>query len=259
MKIVVCVKQVPGASNVKIDPETKRLGRDGVVAILNPFDLHALEAAIELRGLLGAEVVALSMGPPKAEEALREALAFGADRAALLCDRRFAGSDTWATSHALALAVRKLGDVGLVLCGKQAIDGDTAQVGPEMAAHLGWAQAANVAEITPDGATHLVVRRLLDGGQDRCRLRLPAVLAVAKEIAQPRVPSLKGYLRALSAPLEVWDAAAIGADESRLGLKGSPTRVVRTATPPPRGRCVRTLTADMLDELLEELCHADAI
>ena len=255
MNIVVCIKQVPGSTGIKLDPETKQLIRDSAPAVINPFDYHALEAAVRLREEMGGEVIALSMGPAKAEAALREALAFGADRAVLLNDRRFAGSDTWATSYVLAAAIRRLDGVNLVLCGRQAIDGDTAQVGPELAAQLGWAQALNVAELQCR-ADDLLVKRLLDDGYDRCLVRLPAVLGVVRELNSPRVPTLNGYLRASAAGVTVWDAAAIHADESRLGLQGSPTRVVGTAAAPPRAKRQKRLALTQLNELLKELDYA---
>jgi len=221
MKIAVCVKQVPGVSSVKIDPETKRLVRDEVVSVINPFDYYALEQAIQLRERHGGEVVAVSMGPAKAVEALRECLAFGADRAVLLSDRKFAGSDTWATSYVLALAIRKLGGVDLVLCGKQAIDGDTAQVGSGIAAHLDWTQASGVSAMELSEGGRVSLKRMKDDGYDRCSAALPSVVSVLKELNEPRVPRLSGWLRAVSAQIEAWDAEAIGADPSCLGLKGS--------------------------------------
>lgn len=250
MRIVVCVKQVPAGTAVKIDPETKRLVREGVEAVMNPFDLPALETALRLRdtigaaGAVGGEVIALTMGPPKAEGVLREALALGADRAVLLSDRRFGGSDTWATSYVLSRALQTLGDVDLVLCGKQAIDGDTAQVGPGIAAHCAWAQATEVdaieTPVIPDG-TITARRRSGPGHTDRFRLRLPAVLAVTQDIHESRVPRLAGWLRAVDAPVTAWDADAIAADATLIGLKGSPTRVVSTAAPAPRGKDARWL------------------
>ncbi len=255
MNIAVCIKQVPGGAGVQLDPVSRQLIRDSVPAVINPFDYHALEAAILLKEEFGGRVVALSMGPPKAEAALREALAFGADEAVLLSDRRFAGSDTWATSYVLSRAVRKLGGIDLVLCGRQAIDGDTAQIGPELAAQLGWPQALNAAELRFEGDS-LLVKRLLDDGYDRCRVRLPAVVSVVRELNTPRVPTLKGYLRAVMAEVTARDASALECDDARLGLKGSPTRVVSTAPPPPRSGIRKHLNPDQLNELLKELEHA---
>ncbi|MDD4817962.1 MAG: electron transfer flavoprotein subunit beta/FixA family protein [Victivallaceae bacterium] len=247
MKIIVCIKQVPAAASVRIDPVTLQLIREGVGSVINPFDYHALEAALALRETAGGEVTVLTMGPPKAETALREALALGADRAVLLTDRAFAGSDTWATAYLLSLAVRKLGGADLLLCGKQAIDGDTAQVGPQLAARLGIVQATGVSELRfVDGAT-LEVRRMLDGGGDLLRLRLPALLGVERDLNRPRVPTLPGYLRAVDRPVTVWSAAELNPDPALIGLAGSPTRVVssRPAELPKRDTVlVRGSSAD---------------
>ena len=155
MKIVVCIKQVPATNDAKIDPETKRIIREGLKAVLNPFDTYAVEEGIQLRNRFGGEVIILSMGPEKAMLSLREGLAVGADRAILLSDRAFGGSDTWATSYVLAKAIEKIGDVDLVICGKQAIDGDTAQVGPGIAAHLEWLQATYVLKVEEIGRAHV--------------------------------------------------------------------------------------------------------
>ena len=255
MKIVVCVKQVPDTTAVKIDPETKSLIRESAGAVVNLFDYHAAEAALQLREQTGGEVIVLSMGPASAESTLREMLAFGADRAILLNDRRFAGSDTWATSYTLACAIRKIGDVDLVLCGRQAVDGDTAQVGPELAAQLGLPQVINVAELSHSGDT-LLARRMLDNGYDRCRVKLPAVASVVREINEPRVPTLQGYLRAVSANLTIWTADDLGAQVNRIGLKGSPTRVVHAVPQALRTKATRRLDLSQLDELLEELHYA---
>ncbi len=234
MKIVVCIKQVPATNDAKIDPETKRIIREGLKAIMNPFDTYALEEGVRLREKLGGEVIALTMGPPKAEAVLREALAAGADRGILLSDRAFGGSDTWATSYALAKAIEKIGDVDLVICGKQAIDGDTAQVGPGISAHLNWMQAASVMAVEQVDESCITVKRMHEEGHDICKMQLPAVLTVVKDINTPRIPSLKGRLAAQKAQIPVWKPEDIGADPDKLGLKGSPTRVVKTQPPDPR-------------------------
>lgn len=263
MKIVVCVKQVPGVSSVKIDPETKRLIREGVVSVINPFDYYALEEALRLRKIYGGTVTALSMGPQKAGDALREALAFGADNAVLLCDKRFAGSDTWVTSYVLALAVRKLGAVDLLLCGKQAIDGDTAQVGPGIAAHMrDWPHVAGVSAVKGFENDMLSVKRMTDGGYDECLVKVPVVLSVIKEINEPRVPGLKGWLKAESALIETWDAEQINAEANLLGLNGSPTRVVKTAMPQGRNKNTKLFDGDEIEsakKLLHELKIISAI
>jgi len=269
VKIVVCIKQVPGSNDVKIDPETKRIVREGARAVLNPFDLYAIEEAVRLRERFGGEVVALSMGPPSAGAVLREAVSIGADRGILLSGRAFAGSDTWATSYALSRAIQTIGDVDLILCGKQAVDGDTAQVGPGVAAHLGWQQATYVCEIVDVNVPAVTVRRLNEEGSDLCRLSLPAVLTVVKGINVPRVPSLRGVLAGHAAEIPVWAPEDIGASSDRIGLDASPTRVVETSTPPPRAGETQTLSglpqesAKALAALLhacgltgKEVCHA---
>ncbi len=234
MKIVVCIKQVPATQDVVIDPETKRLKRENVAAEMNPFDLYALEEALRLVEAHGGEAIALSMGPSQAAASLREALCCGADRAILLSDRAFAGSDTWATSYALAQAVRHLGGVDLVLCGKQAVDGDTAQVGPGIAAHLDWPQVTYVSAVREVADGTMTVVRLHEEGCDVVRTALPAVLTVVKDINVPRVPTLRRCREAHRMDIPVLAAADIGAEAACLGLEGSPTRVVKAAPPPPR-------------------------
>jgi len=237
MRIVVCVKQVPDTTEVRIDPDRGTMVRRGVPSILNPLDAHAVEAAVRLREEVGGEALALSMGPPQAEEALREALARGCDRAVLLTDRAFAGADTWATSYTLARALKKLAPVDLVVCGKQAVDGDTAQVGPGIAAHLGWPQVTYVRAIRHVADGTAVVERLTDYANETLRVRLPAVLTVLKDLNVPRLPSLVSLMRARRAEVERWGPQQVGGDENEMGLNGSPTRVVRIFTPPQRGEC----------------------
>lgn len=242
MKIVVCIKQVPASNDAKIDPETKRIVREGISAIMNPFDTYALEEGVLLRDRFGGEVIALSMGPEKATLVLREAISTGADRAILLSDRAFGGSDTWATSYALAKAIEKIGQVDLVICGKQAIDGDTAQVGPGIAAHLDWLQATYVMAMEDATATGIRVRRMHEDGYDICDLRFPAVMTVVKGINTPRVPTLKGRLASQKSVITVWKPADIGAEIDKIGLDGSPTRVVKTQPPLPRNTVTQVIT-----------------
>lgn len=256
MKTVVCIKQVPATNDAKIDPETKRIIREGQKAILNPFDTYAVEESVQLREKLGGETIALSMGPPKAENVLREAISVGMDRGVLLSDRAFGGSDTWATSYALAQAIRKIGAVDLVICGKQAIDGDTAQVGPGIAAHLGWTQATYVMAIEEVSADRIKVRRMHEDGYDICELKFPAVITVVKDINTPRVPSLKGRLASRKSEIPVWKPADIAADVAKIGLDGSPTRVVRTQPPPARDTVTKKIKgtpAECAAELIKEL------
>ncbi|TCL64786.1 electron transfer flavoprotein beta subunit [Hydrogenispora ethanolica] len=231
MKIVVCVKQVPETTEVKINPETNTLVREGVASIINPFDMYAVEEAIRIKEKLGGTVTVLSMGPPQAAESLRELIGMGADDAILLSDRAFAGSDTLATAHALAKGIAKIGEVGLILCGKQAIDGDTAQVGPEIAENLGIPHLTYVKKVNEIAADHLIAERMNEEGYERVQIPLPALITVVKEINEPRLPSLKGMMRAKKAVITTWTAAMIDADPAKIGLKGSPTWVKRIFIP----------------------------
>jgi electron transfer flavoprotein beta subunit len=231
VKTIVCVKQVPASTRVEIDPETKTLVREGVAGVLNPLDAFAVEEALRIRQRLGGSVIALTLGPPQAERMLREVMALGVDEGVLVTGREFAGSDTWATSYALACAVRSLGAYDLILCGKQAVDGDTAHVGPQLAARLGLPQATFVRRIRELAPGRAVVERLTDAGSETLRLPLPAVLSVVKDINEPRLPNLADLCRARFARVRALDPASIGAERSCIGLDGSRTRVVRIFTP----------------------------
>lgn len=233
MHIVACIKQVPDTAEVRINPETGTLMREGVPSIINPYDVHAVEAGIQLKEQYGAKLTVLTMGPPQAESALLECIAMGADEAVLLTDRAFAGSDTWATAYALSLAMRKL-QPDVILCGKQAIDGDTAQVGPEMATMLDMPHVAYIKKIVgvEDGAMR--VWRLMDEGYDVVEAKLPVLLTVVRELNTPRLPSLKGKMRAKKYAVPRWSAADVGADEKKLGLQGSPTQVKNIFAPEMR-------------------------
>lgn len=236
MRIVVLIKQVPDTTEVRIDGETNTLIREGVPSIINPFDTYAIEEALRQREKAGeGTVTVMSMGPPQVDGALREALSLGVDDAVLLSDRAFAGSDTWSTSYTLAAGIRKLGGADVILCGKQAIDGDTAQVGPGVAQFLDIPQVTYVRklEISPDGTA--IAQRMMDDGHDVVRTPLPALFTVVKEINEPRLPSLKGKMRAKKAEITVWGQGDLDVDPAELGLDGSPTRVVRIFAPEPRG------------------------
>ncbi len=233
MNIVVCIKQVPDTMDVRIDPKTNTLVRDGVPSILNPFDEFAIEEGLRLRERFGGTVTAVTMGPQQATEVLRTALAMGADTAVLLSDRAFAGSDTLATSYTLSQAIRRIGAVDMVITGKQAIDGDTAQVGPGIAARLGFTQltyVSKVESVDPEKGT-LIVERLLDGGRERVEGVLPALLTVVKGINIPRQPSILKMKKARTAEIPVWTAADIQADPLQTGQNGSPTWVERIFSP----------------------------
>jgi len=236
MNIIVLVKQVPDASEVKINRETNTLIRDGVPSIINPYDRYAIEEALRLREKHGGKVTAVTMGPPQAVEALKEAVSLGVDEVVLLSDRAFAGADTWATSYALSQGIRKIGDFDLVIAGKQAIDGDTAQVGPETADMLGIPFVAYIRKIEQVEGSKMVAERLMDEGYDVVETTLPALITVVKEINEPRVPSLKGKMKAKNLKVAAWTAADIGSDVNKIGLRGSPTQVVRIFPPTPRGQ-----------------------
>ncbi len=233
MEIVVCVKQVPDTAEVKIDPVTNTLIRQGVPSIVNPFDKNAVEAAIQLKEKHGGRVTVISMGPPQAQDALKECIAMGADEALLISDRAFGGADTLATSYTLAAAIKKIGIVDMILCGKQAIDGDTAQVGPEMAEHLDWAQVTCVSRIELTGQT-VRLEREHEEGYEVVETSLPVLLTVTKSINEPRYPTVKGTMKANRKQIPVWTAADLEVEPQHLGLKGSPTQVRRIFTPPRR-------------------------
>ncbi|HID30402.1 MAG TPA: electron transfer flavoprotein subunit beta/FixA family protein [Desulfobacterales bacterium] len=232
MNIVVCIKQVPDAKTVRFDTEKGTLVREGVEAIINPFDFHALEAGLQLKDIYGGDVTVLTMGPPQAENALREALSLGADKGILLSDRAFAGADTLATTYTLARAIKKLVPVDLVLCGKQAIDGDTAQVGPGLAVRLGipYVTCVTALSVLDDGKT-MHLRRINEDGYDVLELEMPALLTVLASLNTPRLSSLKGKMRARKADIPVWDACELGVEPDMVGLAGSATQVVSTWVP----------------------------
>lgn len=246
MNIIVLVKQVPDTSEVKINRETNTLIRDGVPSIINPFDLYAIEEALRLREQHGGTVTAMTMGPPQAAEALKDAVAMGVDEVVLLSDRAFAGADTWATSYTLSRGIKKIARYDLVIAGKQAIDGDTAQVGPETADMLGIPFVAYIRKIEKVESGKMVAERMMDEGYDVVETSLPALITVVKEINQPRLPSLKGKMKARNLKVTAWNAADIGADKNLCGLTGSPTKVVRIFPPVPRGQ--REILSGSIDE-----------
>jgi len=239
MHIVCCLKQVPDTAEVKIDPQTNTLIRSGVESISNPFDMVALEAALRLKERYGGQVTALSMGPPQAEQVLREALSLGADEAILLSDRSFAGADTLATSYTLAKAIERFNlhhPVDLILCGKQAIDGDTGQTGPNIATRLGYTQLTYVVEVQwlDQSKRQIQVKRKVEGGAEVVRGPLPALLTAELELAKPRRASLLLLINSLRSEVKVWKVEDIQADIQKVGLKGSPTWVKKIFSPPIR-------------------------
>ena len=255
MDIIVLIKQVPNTSEVKLDPKTGNLIREGIEAIVNPDDLHALETAICLKESHGARVTVMSMGPPQAVDALSEALGMGADRAILLSDRAFSGADTWATSFTLGKAVACAGGFDLVLCGRQAIDGDTAQVGPQVAEYLDLPQVTYVYEVESVDAKRMVVKRRLEDGYERVQCDLPALLTVIGEMNTPRYPRMAGLLLACreKAPIQIWNAADIGVTTVQVGLEGSLTNVVKTFAPKSerRGELLEGDTGNAVESLIE--------
>lgn len=254
MNIIVCIKQVPDTTNIRIDPVTNTLIRDGVPSIINPFDENAIEEALRLREKHGGTVTVITMGPPQAETALRDALAMGVDDVMLISDRKFAGADTWATSYTLSQAIKKIGKFDVILCGKQAIDGDTAQVGPGIAEWLDIPQVAYIRKLEIDN-NKAIVERMMDDGYETIELKLPAMFTVLKGINEPRYPSLKGKMMAKKKEITTMSAHDIEAEEHKIGLKGSPTKVVRTFTPTPRGRgeMMQGEVVDQVKELVKRL------
>ena len=246
MNFVVCIKQVPGTTDIKIDPETNTLVREGVPSIINPFDTYALEEGVRLKERCGGKVTAISMGPPQAEEALRETISLGMDEAILISDRAFAGSDTWATSYVLSRAISKIADYEVIICGRQTLDGDTGQVGPGLSEMLGIPFVSYVSRVEELREGYMKVQRMVEEGYETIETGLPAVITVVKEINVPRLPSLRGSMKAKIAQIPVWTADDIGADADKAGLAGSPTRVVKIFFPQ------RTHQSEMLQGSTEE-------
>ncbi|MDE3278001.1 electron transfer flavoprotein subunit beta/FixA family protein [Candidatus Avelusimicrobium faecicola] len=234
MNIIVCIKQVPDSTRVKVDPKTGTLIRAGVPSILNPYDHYALEKALAIKAKTGAKVTVLSMGPAQAVAVLRLALALGADEGVLLSSRAFAGSDTWATSYALAMAIRKIGSFDMILCGQMAIDGDTAQTGPGIAFHLGIPQITFCESVDSDGS-RAVVKKLIEGGHQILEADLPVLITMTMPVDYaPKYPSFMAAHKAQDKKTVTWTEKEIGADMHKLGLEGSPTRVSRIFPPAAR-------------------------
>ncbi|MFH1779326.1 MAG: electron transfer flavoprotein subunit beta/FixA family protein [Candidatus Omnitrophota bacterium] len=255
MNIIVCIKQVPDTQDIKINPQTNTLIREGVKSIINPFDMYAIEEGLRIKERLGGKVTVITMGPPQAEEALREAVSMGADEVVLITDRAFAGADTWATSYTLSKTIEKLGTYDLIICGKQAIDGDTAQVGPGIAAQLDVPQVTYVkkTEEIKDGVARF--ERMTEEGYEVIETPLPCLVTVVKEINEPRLPSLKGKIRAKQAQIIKFASKDIDADPDKIGLKGSPTLVDKIFAPPKRtgGQILQGATEEVVNILVEAL------
>ncbi len=258
MNIVVCLKQVPGTTEVKINPETNTLVRQGIENIINPFDTYALEEAVRLKEKHGGTVTVITMGPPQADAALREAVSLGADEVVLLSDRAFGGADTWATAYTLSMAIRKLGNAELVILGKQTLDGDTGQVGPEMAEMLELPFIAYVSEVQAAENGRLKVRRLTEEGHEIIEAALPAVITVSKEINVPRMPSLRGKMKAKNIAITTWDKEALSAEDENVGRNGSPTRVIEIFFPKRvhQAELLEGSTGEKVEKLIDRLREA---
>jgi electron transfer flavoprotein beta subunit len=246
VNIIVCIKQVPGTTEIKIDPKTNTLVREGVKSIVNPFDTYALEEGVRLKERYGGKVTVITMGPPQAEEALRETISLGADEAVLLSDRAFAGSDTWATSYVLSKAIARIANYDIIICGRQTLDGDTGQVGPELSEMLKIPFVSYVSKVEEIKDKYIRVQRMIEEGHEVIETTLPAVITVVKEINVPHLPSLRGSMKAKTAKIPVWTAADIGAEPDKAGIPGSPTRVVKIFFPK------REQKSEMLQGTLEE-------
>ncbi len=239
IKIVICIKQVPGTTDIRINPETNTLIREGVETVINPFDTYAIEEGIRIKERLLAdpeakeevEVIAMTMGPHQSESILREAISLGADRAVLLSDRAFAGADTWATALTLHGAIKKIDDCRLVILGKQTLDGDTGQVGPELAQMMHIPFIGYASSIIDINRSRITVKRLMEDRYETFEVRLPAAISVGKDINVPRVPSLRGKLKAKNEQIPVWDKNELGLQDSKIGLSGSYTQVIKIFTP----------------------------
>ena len=255
MNIIVCIKQVPDTTEVRIDPKTNTLIREGVPSIINPFDMYAIEEGLRIREKLGGTVTVLSMGPPQVKEALRETIAMCADEAVLLTDRAFAGADTWATSYTLSRGISKLGNADLIICGKQAMDGDTAQVGPGIAAFLDIPQVTYVKKIREISADKMIAERQTETGYDVLEVELPALITVLKEINEPRMASLKGKLRAKKYEPKLLSVADVEADKAKIGLDGSPTRVKNIFSPRAKegGEIIEGEVSELADKIMDFL------
>ena len=268
MQIVACIKQVPDTTQVQIDPVTNTLVREGIPFIVNPYDTHALEAALRLKDESHCRVAAISMGPLNAEATLRRALALGVDRAVLLSDRVFGGADTLATSNVLATAILRLNDedeVGIVFCGRQTIDGDTAQVGPGIATRLGYSQLTLVDSIInlDIDQRRIRVRRKLEGRHEIVEAPLPVMITVVREINRPRYPIVPMRLLSQEQKVEVWGNRVLKLDVRQIGLKGSPTWVNRIFSPQrDRGEIIGDGATDPVGAanlLVEKLLSKDLV
>lgn len=244
MRIVVPIKQVPETKSVKMDEKTGTVIREGVESIINPLDLYAIEIAVQMKEKHGGEVIAVSMGPPKAIEALRESIAMGVDSAVLLSDKAFAGSDTWSTSYVIAAAIKKIGSYDIIICGERATDGDTGQVGPEIASQLEIPVASYVNKVSGVADGIVSLHRLVEEGSEKNEVTMPCLITVVKEVCEPRLPTLRGKIKAKTAAIPVWGLTELGLDPGKIGLKGSPTQVVKIFRPKVARECQKIFARD---------------
>jgi electron transfer flavoprotein beta subunit len=261
MHFICCIKQVPNTTNVQIDPKTNTLKREGVESIINPFDEYAIEEAVQLKERTNGKSTVITMGPPQAEAALRNALGRGINDAVLVSDRAFAGADTWATAYTLSQAIKSLGEYDLIICGKQASDGDTAQVGPGIAEMLDIPHVAYVKKIEEIKPGYIKVERMMEDGFDIIEMPLPALITVVKEINTPRMPSLKGMMMAKKAQIKALNAETIKAEAKNIGLTGSPTQVMKIFSPParPGGEKLEGSPEEIAQGLVDKLRNAQLI
>lgn len=263
MKIAVCIKQVPDTTEIRIDPVKKTLIRTGVPSIMNPFDVNAVEAALELKDRYGGEVTVISMGPGQAKAILREAIAMGADHAYLVTDRAFGGSDTYATSYILSQTLRKFGPFDIILGGKQAIDGDTGQTAPSIAEHLGAARLTYVLDLKVEG-DKVIAHRQIEEGSQVTESKMPVLCTVTKETNVPRYPTLRRKLYSLRCDIPEVTLADMpeGFETGKIGLNGSPTRVKYTFTPERSNQCEKvegSTSTEIAQNLIAKLTAAKAL
>ncbi|MEK6544238.1 MAG: electron transfer flavoprotein subunit beta/FixA family protein [Elusimicrobiota bacterium] len=267
INIVACVKQTPATANVQIDPKTGTLKREGVASAINPFDEYAIEESIRLKERLpGSWCATITMGPPQAQEALKESIARGCDDAYHICGREFAGADTYATSYTLYMGIKKIaelkGKVDLIICGKQTNDGDTGHVGPGLGAWFDWPSAAYVRKVEKVDDKKIRIHRLMEDGTDVIDLPLPAVITVVKEINRPRAATVKGKMNSKKAVIPMWNAQILGCEKDKIGLTGSPTIVSKSFAPPPRSGSTPIpgeTTAQKAQNLLAKLREAGVL
>ncbi len=261
MNIIVCIKQVPAITEVKIDKKTNTLIREGIECIINPFDMYALEEGLRIKERCGGKVTVISMGPPQVIAALREAISLGVDEGILLSDKIFAGADTLSTSYTLSKGIEKIGNFDLIICGKQAIDGDTAQVGPGLAKKLNIPYVTYVRKVEEIKEKFILVERMVETGFEVVKLPLPALITVVKEINEPRLPSLKGMMKSKKTEITVWRADNLNGIEDKFGLKGSSTQVINIFTPPARegGEMIIGDTKTQVAKLVQKIRKANII